>query len=482
MVSPANGNGHDGSPRRPAPPRPAGGERAPFEDRRAQGQAEGREGGRIPGPVEGRRRAVPRPLRTRPISLRAARAGGRPPGPIPLPAYRVEGGGADRTPGPGRAGANRTGATATAGPGAAGGAGGGVAGETGTVTRQGSNQDDDIRRSLWVRRPDLFYGKPNRGSHRAAFVEPLAPERDQLTGGDRLAALRRQGVERVPAARELLPVGHQGVPAAARYSPVRPAEDRVDQQVAEQVTRRPSPSSQGRPIAQSGRTDVAAGTVRWEAAEEPAPAPAAGRGDPAADVTAPPASERADALPSPDGDAAVARDEAGQATVVQEVGGAPVPLTPEAVLSVATGPNADASVGENLAATLRTWAGHEVAPRSRVAGEKQEGAGNDTGVEAPTGAGALASGAPAQAAVGAAPGGERLEAAAELRPRPRLKAPLRPRSFPQGKAATGIYGRPPGDRSTDATALTRGAIREARDRWTHQGREPGPVGEEGRTP
>ncbi|HEY8489250.1 MAG TPA: hypothetical protein VIL38_09285, partial [Thermaerobacter sp.] len=67
-------------------------------------------------------------------------------------------------------------------------------------------------------------------------------------------------------------------------------------------------------------------------------------------------------------------------------------------------------------------------------------------------------------------------------PRPRLKATLRPHAFPMGKGAAGIYGRPPGDRSTDATALTRGAIRAARARWDEAGRGGEGGGEEGPTP
>ncbi|EKP94218.1 hypothetical protein [Thermaerobacter subterraneus] len=552
MANRAGGNGQDRSPRRPATPRPAGGERAAAEPRRAGVPAAGGIGGREAGAARGaagagaaggaagagaaggaaggeaagrggggdqprtpesggRRRMVPQPLRARPIGLRAARAGGRPTGPIPLPAYQLEGAGADGTPGPGRAGANRTGSMGTSGPGAGGGTGGGVAGETGTVTGPGPNQKDDIRQSLWVRRPDLFYGKPNRGSHRAAFAEPLAPEREQLQAPSDPAALRREGVERVPAARELLPLGEQGAPAAAGYLPARPSEGRVDRQVARQLTQRPSPSSQGKPVARTRPAGVAAGTVRWEAAGEPGEgmtgpvpaqagpgAPAAGRGDPAADVTAParaPAAagpgDGAEREPAPgDGPAGpgepAGSSETGPAAMVQEVGGAPVPLTPEAALAAATGPNAAGSVRENLGATLQAWAGHEVAPRSQVAGGQPAGNPEARPAAASPGAGGQEQGGGGQDRAGEAPlgdaaGGHRLEAAAELRPRPRLTATLRPRSFPQGKAAAGIYGRPPGDRSTDATALTRGAIRAARERWESRD-GGGEGGQEGRTP
>ncbi|QIA26607.1 hypothetical protein DYI95_002825 [Thermaerobacter sp. PB12/4term] len=534
MANRAGGNGQDRSPRRAAAPRPAGGGRAAAQPRRAgepaasgmsggdagaaggatAGEAAGRAGAgdRQESPERGgRRRMVPQPLRARPIGLRAARAGGRPTGPIPLPAYQLEGAGAGGIPGPGRAGANRTGSMGASGPGAGGGTGGGVAGETGTVTGPGPNQKDDIRQSLWVRRPDLFYGKPNRGSHRAAYAEPLAPEREQLQAPSDPAALRREGVERVPAARELLPLGEQGAPAAAGYLPARPAAGRVDRQVARQLAQRPSPSSQGKPVARTRPAGVTAGTVRWEAAGEPgegmtgpvpAPAgpgaPAAGRGDPAADVTAPsraPAAagpgDGAKQEPAPvDGPAGpgepAGSGETGPAALVQEVGGAPVPLTPEAALAAATGPNAGDSVRENLGATLQAWAGHEVAPRSQVAAE--QAAGNPESRPAATGpgAGGQEQGGGGQdraeeAPLGDAAGGHRLEAAAELRPRPRLTATLRPRSFPQGKAAAGIYGRPPGDRSTDATALTRGAIRAARERWESRD-GGGEGGQEGRTP
>ncbi|HEY8488248.1 MAG TPA: hypothetical protein VIL38_04165, partial [Thermaerobacter sp.] len=306
MVKSTSGNGSERGPRRAVAPRPAaeirrGGERAGGDARqdpeaqrpavhRGAGARPGLQaptgeaaspaeaGGRQPGGGRAARRLIPQPLQARPVSLRAARAGGRPTGPIPLPAYQVAGEGADRTPGPGRAGANRTRSLGTSGPGAGGGTGGGVAGETGAVTGPGPNQKDDIRQSLWVRRPDLFYGKPNRGSHRAAFAEPLAPDRQALEEAGRLEARRRQGVRRVPAARELLPVGEQGAPQAVAYAPDQPAEGRVDRQVAQQLTRRPSPSSQGNPIARTQPAGVEAGTVRWEAAEEPAPAPLSTRG------------------------------------------------------------------------------------------------------------------------------------------------------------------------------------------------------------
>lgn len=419
------------------------------------------------------RRLKPRPLAARPVRLRAARAGGRPTGPILLPAFRAAGV-QETVPGAGHRGAaDRAGDGGPAGPGAGGGTGAGVAGETGAVNGPGPNQKDDIRQSLWVRRPDLFYGKPNRGHHRAAFAGPLAPARDEVTGraggtaagpgavrpaagdrgpaagaqgdgeagrgdgdgearasaapgDDRLAALRREGNRRVPAARELLPAGDQGVPAAVDYAPDRPAAGRVDRQVAAQLARRPSPSSQGRPMAAGGRADGAAGAVRWEAAAEPA-APGTGRGDPAADVTAPAGLKRpgtgsaeAPSAETPSGSAGPAGAGSSDvpAAMVQEVGGVPVPLNPTAALEVATGPGADPAVRASLGATVA----------------------------------------------------QRVEAATELRPRLRLRAPLRPRpaAAEDDRPAPGVDGRPPGDRSTDVTALTRGAIREARARWAER--------------
>lgn len=44
----------------------------------------------------------------------------------------------------------------------------------------GPNRHHDIRQSLWVRRPDLFFGQPNQGSARTAFGEPPAPAREEV--------------------------------------------------------------------------------------------------------------------------------------------------------------------------------------------------------------------------------------------------------------------------------------------------------------
>src|SRR5690606_26642912 len=100
---------------------------------------------------------------------------------------------------------------------------------------------------------------------------------------------RRQGVDRVPAARELLPLVEQAAPPAVGYAPGRPEEGRVDDRVARQLTQRPSPSSQGRPIAPAGEFEPAAAAAPPAGAQPAATAatPADGRGDPAADVIPP---------------------------------------------------------------------------------------------------------------------------------------------------------------------------------------------------
>ncbi|HEY8552886.1 MAG TPA: hypothetical protein VIL40_05480 [Thermaerobacter sp.] len=383
-----------------------------------------------------------------------------------------------------------------------------MAGEAGAVAGPGPNQGDDIRRSLWVRRPDLFYGQPNRGHHRAAFAEPLVPDRERVVGtvagvrpeaeaseggrvaaprGGEPAARRREGAGRVPVARELLPTVQQAAPPAAGYAPGRPEEGRVDDQVARQLTQRPSPSSHGRPIAAADGDVGPDGAARGERVDEatadrdgnpasrhagrsgpgtgaspgadaapsradaagvgPLPtamttAPVAGRGDPVADVI--PSAESATAggrsasrgpardepaPPAGTGEAPVqageaARAEAGSsapdAAVVQDVGGAPVPLNAAAVGAVAEGPGIDPGRGD------------------------------------------VAGGGPP---VGAEPANPRLDAATELRSRPVLRTPLRPRAVAAGRGTAEGLGRLPGDRTTDASALTRGTIREARARW-----------------
>lgn len=463
----SKGRDEGGRRSRPAAPsaEAAAGTRA--EPDRARGPASGRAADE---PAEGAGTTRPRPLVARPISLRAAQGGGRPTGPLPLPALRAAGEGQPRTPAARR---DAPGHRGTAGPGAAAGDGG-IAGEAGAVAGPGPNQRDDIRRSLWVRRPDLFYGQPNRGHHRAAFAEPLVPSRERLDGSSAGArpgaegaaaegedasgrgpvARRRQGVDRVPAARELLPLVEQAAPPAVGYAPGRPEEGRVDDRVARQLTQRPSPSSQGRPIAPAGEFEPAAAAAPPAGAQPAATAatPADGRGDPAADVIPPvePATAGAGSAPrgpvqdepaQPEPRAATARPEearvqagegvraeagssAPETAMVQDVGGAPVPLNAAAVQAVGEGPGIDPGRGD------------------------------------------AAGGGPP---VAAEPANPRLDAAAELRPRPVLRTPLQPRAVATRPATAERSGRLPGDRTTDASALTRGAIREARARWQAAG-------------
>jgi len=57
----------------------------------------------------------------------------------------------------------------------------------------GPNPRDDIRQSLWVRRPDLLFGQPDQGSARTAFGEPLAPARHESGAATGPGAGGRQG-------------------------------------------------------------------------------------------------------------------------------------------------------------------------------------------------------------------------------------------------------------------------------------------------
>lgn len=266
-----------------------GEERKP-EERGPEARSRQGEGGRHePADGRSRLRLRPRPLRAQPLALRAAARGQQ--------------GGAAARPAAGKQQSAAQGGAPGKPPGAAGGRHPDGAGHHAGGAGGGPNQHDDIRQSLWVRRPDLFFGQPNQGGARAAFAEPPVPARQEVleeagtaegqegrrapSGGERDA--RRDGrdpagVVESHAGTELVQeVGGAPVPLTPEADTGSAAGAGWDtdslpaagSQAVAGARRAPAGASATRTIArrplQAGEGDPGDGGARMEAATEPGP-------------------------------------------------------------------------------------------------------------------------------------------------------------------------------------------------------------------